>query len=407
VKILVYGINYYPELIGIGKYSSEMCEWFADQGHEVEVITAMPSYPHWKVNDLYSGKWWHTEIINKVKIHRCPLYVPSKVTGKTRILHELSFAISSLVYWIPCLFKRYNVVICIAPPLQVGLAGVIYAAFCKTLFVYHIQDIQLDAAKQLGLIRNQTMLSFASRFEKFLLKKSHVVSTISEGMANKIKAKGVPAEKIIYLKNWTDTNRMVPQEPDEQLRLMFGIDSSKKIILYSGNIGEKQGIEIIIDVAESLKNSNFVFLIIGAGAFKERFEKIVLTKSLNNVKVFPLQPLDMLNKLLSIADIHLVLQKKSASDLVMPSKFSNILSVGGVAIVTTEKGTTLYEIIEKNKIAIIAEPESPVALRNSIVSNINSDLSEYKRNARLYAIEHLEKSIIMKNFQHFLTGNSN
>src|SRR5882762_6991653 len=132
MRILVYGINYHPELIGIGKYTTEMCEWLAEQENEIEVITAMPSYPNWNVHNSYRGKWWFTETINKVKIHRCPLYVPAKVTGTSRVLHEISFGLNSLVFWLPRLFRRYDVVICIAPPLQLGLAGVVYKIFHKT-----------------------------------------------------------------------------------------------------------------------------------------------------------------------------------------------------------------------------------------------------------------------------------
>ena len=63
MKILVYGINYAPELTGIGKYTTEMCEWLAQKGHQVEVITALPYYPEWQVHDAYKGKGWHSEVI--------------------------------------------------------------------------------------------------------------------------------------------------------------------------------------------------------------------------------------------------------------------------------------------------------------------------------------------------------
>jgi colanic acid biosynthesis glycosyl transferase WcaI len=406
LKILVYGINYAPESIGIGKYTTEMCEWFAGKGHEVEVITAMPSYPFWKIMPGYRGRWWHTENKNQVKIRRCPLYVPSKVTGKTRIVHELSFALSSSFYWFISLFKKFDVIICIAPPLQTGIFGLTYKMFHRTLLIYHIQDLQLDAAKQLGLIKNNSLLAMISSVEKFILKRSDFISTISEGMRRNILAKGVPPESIISLNNWIDTEFMSPQPIDPQMRQMFGVDSSKKLVLYSGNIGEKQGLEIIITVAEKLSDTNIVFVIIGDGAFKRTLQERVSLKKLDHhIKFFPLQPYESLNKILNMADLHLVLQKKAAADLVMPSKLTAILSVGGFAIVTTEKGTSLYDIIYDNKLAVIVEPEDATKLTAAIVEAVNADSTKYRSNARSYAIANLEKQTILTVFQAFLEKN--
>lgn len=402
MRILVFGINYYPELIGIGKYTTEMCEWLAGRGDEVEVITGMPSYPKWKVFDGYNSRWWFTEIINNVKVHRSPLYVPKHVTGATRILHEISFGLSTLMFWFPRLFRRYDVVICIAPPLQLGLAGVIYKMFHKTLFIYHIQDLQLDAAKQLGLIRSNLILGVVEGIEKFILKHSHYVSTISDGMMQKINKKGIPIEKLVSFKNWIDTSIMSPAIPDPEIQKRFGIDLSKKVILYSGNIGEKQGIEIVIEVAEALKESGVFFLIIGDGAYKKKLQELAQSKKLGNVRFFPLQPIEKLCGILNMADLHLVLQKKAAADLVMPSKLTAILSVGGAAIVSAEAGTTLYDIIDQNNMGILIEPESTSALKKAIADNLSIDLSEIRHNARHYAQSFLEKESIMKQFSTFL-----
>src|SRR4030095_13848610 len=99
MKIAVYGINYSPELTGIGKYTGEMATWFAEQGHEVHVITAMPYYPEWKVHEKYKRKLWFSEYIKGVKVFRCPLYVPKKITPLRRIIHEFSFLLSVLPVW--------------------------------------------------------------------------------------------------------------------------------------------------------------------------------------------------------------------------------------------------------------------------------------------------------------------
>jgi colanic acid biosynthesis glycosyl transferase WcaI len=402
MRILVYGINYHPEKVGIGKYTTEMCEWLAQKGNEVQVITAMPFYPYWEVISSYKKKLWSTEIINNVKIRRCPLYVPKKVTGTTRIIHEISFVFSSLPFWGINLFRKFDAVICIAPPLQLGMPALLYKLFHKTRFVYHVQDLQLDAAKQLNLIKSNFILNAISFVERMILNRCDFVSTISEGMARNILKKNVKSEKIIFLKNWVDIKSILPGKSNHRIRELFGVPDGNKVVLYSGNMGEKQGLEILIPVAEQLKNTEVVFILIGEGAFKDQLRQMTEQRGLSNIKMFPLQPAELLPEILNMADLHLVLQKRAASDLVMPSKLTTILAVGGAAIVSTEPGTTLYEVTADNQIAIIVEPENAIALRDKIAYHIQNDNELIKQNARNYAVKYLAKDDILSSFLKFL-----
>lgn len=95
MKILIYGINFSPELTGIGKYTGEMADWFAEQGHDVRVITAPPYYPEWQVHAGFRNGWFSTEQHKNMRVYRCPLYVPAKVSTLKRLLHLASFSFSS------------------------------------------------------------------------------------------------------------------------------------------------------------------------------------------------------------------------------------------------------------------------------------------------------------------------
>ena len=96
MKILIYGINYAPELTGIGKYSAELAEWLAARGHEVSVVTAPPYYPQWRVHDGYRSGRYAKEELRGVTVRRAPLWVPEKPGGAKRLIHLASFALSSL-----------------------------------------------------------------------------------------------------------------------------------------------------------------------------------------------------------------------------------------------------------------------------------------------------------------------
>ena len=401
MRILIYGINYAPELTGIGKYSAEMSEWLAGQGHSVDVITAHPYYPEWQVHAPYQCKGWFSEIIQGVKVSRAPLFVPHKVTALTRMIHEFSFVATSFPYWLRALFsRRYDVVVCVAPAFHLAFSALLYTRMRQVPLIYHVQDLQVDAAKDLGMITSQPLLALLFKAEKFIMTYCTKVSTISEGMLQKIQEKGISRQKCILFPNWVDQTHIRPVSKADSLRSAFGLIATDKVIMYSGALGEKQGLELIIDVAQSLRNhKNLYFLIVGSGGASKKLQAMVDQYGLANVKFFPLQPYEKLPAALATADLHLVLQKKSASDLVMPSKLTGILASGGCSIVTASPGTTLYNVVSDHQFGLLVEPESVEALRTAITRALASNLDSYRLNARLYAEQYLSRENVLKTFE--------
>jgi colanic acid biosynthesis glycosyl transferase WcaI len=400
MRILIYGINYSPELTGIGKYTGEMAEWLADNKYDVSVITAMPYYPEWRIHDDYKGKLWFKEVKNKVTVYRCPLYVPSEVTSVKRIIHEFSFLASSSFRWIRLLFrKRVDLIICVNPPFHLGIYPYLYSKLKKTTIVTHIQDLQVDAAKGLNMLSNNFALKFMFKLEGFLLRRSDYVSTLTDGMKQKILDKDIPSEKIRLLPNWVDLDKIKTLDKEHSLRQPFNIPMEDFVILYSGSIGKKQGLDLLLNVAEKyVDNKKLHFIIVGSGAELSNLKNLASAKKLENVRFYPLQPYDLLPALLATADLHLVLQKKGASDLVMPSKLTGILAAGGCSVVSAERGSSLYSVIHENQIGFICEPESEAALADTIDLALKSDIKRIKLNARVYAEKHLSKDSILKSF---------
>lgn len=400
MKILIHGINYTPELTGIGKYTGEMGAWLAKNGHAVDVIAAMPYYPEWSKKEGYKGKWWFKESIAGATVYRCPLYVPKKVTGATRMIHEFSFLASSGLYWIRFLFKKYDIVFTPYPPLIIGFWPWLYKVFQpKATWVFHVQDLQVDAARELKLIQNKTLLTILENIEHFWLRKCDYVSSISSGMRDRILSKGIHASKYIMLPNWAETNIIKPLPTSESMRAELGIPFDSKVILYSGNLGEKQGVEMLIDAANQLKDTtNILFVIAGEGASKQKLIEYAASKQLENILFLPLQSYAKLASFLAIADIHLVIQKKSAADLVLPSKFMSILSAGGVSLVTAEPNTSLYDMIATNNLAHICEPENTSVFVQTIQSILAEDSTPIALRARQFAEEKLSIDGILGTF---------
>jgi colanic acid biosynthesis glycosyl transferase WcaI len=353
MKILIHGLNFSPELIGIGKYTGELAAWLTQVGHDVHVVTAPPYYPEWKVQQLYSKWKYKKENWQGVTVIRCPLWVPRNPTGITRIIHLFSFAVTSFFAMIQEIKFKPDVVISIVPTLFAASTSAWVARRCKAISWLHIQDFELDAAANLGMVHSKNIvMRLAIQWEKSVLNRFDRISSISNQMVKRLISKGVPKEKTALFPNWVDTQFIYPLPTrDNPYRTKLGISDDQIVVLYSGNMGAKQGLGIIVDAAKQLREDHkIVFVLSGNGAFRSELEKSA--NGLPNLKFIELQPLDQLNFLLNAADIHILPQQSEAADLVMPSKLLGMLASGKPVIATANADTELACVVSQAGIAV-------------------------------------------------------
>ncbi|MFW1754211.1 glycosyltransferase WbuB [Acinetobacter wanghuae] len=402
MKILFYGINFAPELTGIGKYTGEMAQWFAEQGHEVRVITAPPYYPAWTVSEGYQNAY-DTEQWNGVTVYRTPLWVPAQPSGVKRLVHLASFALSSL----PTLFKQWawkpDVVWTVEPALMCAPATVAFAKLNGAKSWLHVQDYEVNAAFDMGLIKAKWLRGFVEACERWLMRCFDRVSSISGQMLKLARAKGMDEKKVISFPNWVDISAIQPLKEVSSYRKELNIGDDKVVALYSGNMGGKQGLEILAEAARMIaeqKNENIQFVFCGNGAGRAELEQACT--GLNNVMFLDLQPFERLGELLGLADIHLLPQRADAADLVMPSKLTGMLASGKSVIATADAETELgYVITQGAQCGLIVEPENGQTFAQAILElSYDAELRKsYGQNGRDYAENHLSKSQILMNFE--------
>ena len=397
MKILIYGINYSPELTGIGKYSGEMSGWLSAEGHDVRVVTAPPYYPEWRVAEGYNNAYSRSRE-GDVEVIRCPLFVPSKPSAFTRLLHLFSFSVSSSFPVLGSLFWKPDIVIQVVPTLFCSFQTLLLSRLTGAKAIIHIQDYEVDAVFGLSMASGGFVKRIAYWAERKILNRFDIVSTISEGMMKRAAENGLNANKLVFFPNWSELGRFRNVQPGLALLKKLGVDIDKKIVLYSGNMGEKQGLDTVVHVAERMEsNTEIHFLMVGEGSAKSRLEDLASTLSLTNITFFPLQPYAKLPELLASAACHLVIQKSGAADAVMPSKLTNILAVGGNSVITATKDTTLGSLcFEYDGIATLVDPESVSALQDGILAT----LAMPKPNpvAKQYAQDYLDKDVILNRF---------
>jgi len=318
------------------------------------------------------------------------------------MLHEASFFLSSFFVICYLLFKpRHQHIFCIAPPFHLGFLALFYRFFKGGKINYHIQDLQIEAARDLKVVKAGFVFTILFAMERFILRRANSISSISTGMIQKISQKAKPEP--LFFPNWVDTDKFFPVVERIDLKKDWGFQPSDKVILYSGSIGEKQGLDALIDIAvKCLPYPHLKFVICGTGPYKQKLEHQAKEKGALNLSFLPLQESHVFNDFLNFADVHLVLQKSEASDLVMPSKLTTILSAGGLVIATAVENSSLYKDITNHRMGIVIPPEDNPLLYEAILKATSGAFAEERSNARNYAENYLNKEAILNRMQEMI-----
>jgi colanic acid biosynthesis glycosyl transferase WcaI len=412
MRFILNSLNYSPELTGIGKYNGEMCLELTKRGIQVKAIVAPPYYPEWKVHDGYVNGWFSKSNVQGVVIRRCPLYVPRQATAVKRIVHLTSFAFTSGLALLSQVFRKPDVIFLVQPTLFCAPIVLLIGKLTGAKTIMHIQDFEVDAMHGLGMAGKGRVVKVAKKIECWLLKKFDAVSSISYSMLENAKRKGVSEDKLMLFPNWSDTDFVTPETCGQELKKEWGFHSLDKIVLYAGNIGKKQGLEIVLEAAQHyIDESTIKFVFVGTGSHVDVLKDIANNLHLTNVYFLPLQPWAKVPQMLALADIHLVIQKKGAADAVLPSKLTNILSAGGHALVTAEPNTELGKLANKfDGIYQCVEPENSLSFTQKLSSMLAKNLKQPNAIARHYAEEYLAKDKILDKFVEDLrklTGKTN
>ena len=257
MRVLLYGLNFAPEPTGIGKYTGELAEALCGAGHGVRVVTAPPYYPGWRVWKQYRGIGYRAESSSpQLEVIRCPLWVPRRPAAFTRLIHLLSFAITSLPAVLLQRRWRPEAVIVVVPTMFCVPGALLAFLGSRAKKIVHIQDLEIDAAFELGLVRGKAMRSWVLRMECWLLNRFDVVSSISQKMLERLSEKGVAESKLVLLPNWIYTEQVQPGSTMTSFRFDWGLDRDCVVALYSGSMGEKQGIEVLMDAAARLEKND-------------------------------------------------------------------------------------------------------------------------------------------------------
>lgn len=364
MKILLWGINYRPESTGIAPYNAELAEFLVRHRHEVAVVTGFPYYPHWRKAEGDRGLLYRRESIGGVSVFRCGQYVPERVTTLRRIAHELSFAISSLVRVL--FLPRADVYVVVSPPLCLGFCAWIATRLKRSRYVFHVQDLQPGAAVGLGMVKGRGFIRVLYALERFAYRHAAAVSGISDGMLDEFRRKGVPTRRRIYFPNWS-RHGAVRTAARGAFRQKYGVPENELLAVYSGNLGRKQGIDVLLEAAQRLQNEAVTILIVGAGAEREALAARVAALGLPRLRLLPLLDEADYAAMLTDADVGLITQASGTGRYFFPSKLLSLLQAGVPVATVADADSELARAVVDGGFGVNVAPGGAADLADALV----------------------------------------
>ncbi|MDD3459346.1 MAG: WcaI family glycosyltransferase [Weeksellaceae bacterium] len=394
MKITIISLNFFPEDTAIGLYSTQMADFLSEK-NQVEIITALPYYPQWRIHTPYrKKKLFLKEDHRKMRIYRSRQYVPAKPSFIKRILLMITFTLGAFIN----LFRLKNkpdLVIAVIPFTSSAFMGLLCKWFFKSKTWIHIQDFEFDAAIESGIIKKYKFFQLLIlKFEKYLLNKSDIVSTISQSMMKKLHSKS--KTETYFLPNWIDENFITKDTISERHPYL---DDNQFNILYSGNIGAKQDWKFFVKVVNAFGNEpEVMFHVVGDGAKRAELERDC--EKFDNVCFHPPVNYNELPLLLSGADLHILFQKNDVLDTVMPSKLLGMLASGKMSVVTGNPDSEIRSIFEDNNLGyyIYSGNVDEVATVILKIKNKPSDFEVQTKSAQSFVIENFSKTKVLSKF---------
>ncbi len=391
-------MTFYPSHSGISLYSSDFAFYAAEKGHNVKVITGFPFYPNWKKRAEDKRVLFRKESIEGVDVYRGYLYVPSIPNTFRRMIQEVTFLISTFINFIRV--GKPDVIVTFTTPVSLGFIGALFKMLYGCKLVINVQDFQIEAASSLEMT-NGLVLNGISKLEAFSYKKADIVSSISQSMKNLlIKKKKISERKALLWPNWIDLNEFKEPDGENIFRLKHGFSKDITLIGYAGNIGEKQGLKVLIDLAKRLEHiSNLHFLIIGEGSDLVNLKNYHKSKSIVNLSFLPFLNPEAYKYFLKDVDAIFISQKKTKKDVYFPSKLLGIMALSKMLLISADSNSELYKTMNDNKLALVSEFGDISSLEQHVkyvCSNSRNSKTKYQKNAFEF-VQKFDKKNLLEN----------
>ena len=362
LRIAVLCPHFEPDTAPTGAVMTRIVHELAELGHELQVVTALPWYRDHAVEPEWRGRWIHRETTPWGSITRVH---PFPGADRTNLLRRAAgFAGFSVLAVLGGLRGgRVDAVVSMSPPLTNGLLGWAIARLRGGALVFNIQDIFPDAAIETGAITDRRIIAAARWLERASYARADAVTVLSDDLRDNVVAKidDDRAERVIVIPNFVLTDEITPLDRDTPYRRELGI-GPETVVMYAGNVGFSQSLDLMIDAARALPDVTFV--INGDGSARASLSERVA--GLTNVRMTGFQPMTRLSEVLATGDIHVVPLRTGLGRVSVPSKIYSILAAGRPVLAAIDSGTEVPRLLAAAGAGVSVPPDDPAAFVDAL-----------------------------------------
>ncbi|MDQ6695240.1 MAG: glycosyltransferase family 4 protein [Chloroflexota bacterium] len=404
---ILYFTQYYPPEVGATQTRAhEMCGYLASHGHRVTVVTEVPNHPSGIIPPRYKHKLWERKREDGIDVLRLWVWASPEKNFRSRMRFYLSYmAVAALAGSL--LRGRYSLVYATSPPLFVGGAGLFTSLARRIPLVFEVRDLWPESAVALGELNNKRAISAAEKLEEALYRRAVHVVSVTQGIETRLRARGVPANKIAYIPNGANVEHFqFSLEGRRRVRRELHIPDEASLVMYAGIHGVAQGLETLLQAADLLRErDDILFALLGEGPRKAQIEALASRMELPNLRLLPEVPSVAMPSYLSAADCMVVpLRDEPIFKGALPSKMFEawacerpvVLSVTGEAA----------QLLEQAQGGISIPPEDPQAMSDAIkyMAEHRSEAQAMGRSARLYVALHYSRETQAEKLETLLLG---
>lgn len=392
--ILVIAQYFYPEQFRI----NDICNEWVKRGYKVTVVTGIPNYPQGKYYPGYGLFKKRKESYNGVEIIRIPL-IPRGKNAIMLALNYLSFVVSGFFWKVFTKIKADYVFIFEVSPMTQALPGVWYAKKRKIPCYIYVTDLWPENVEIVTGIKNRYFLNLIGTMVDYIYKRCDRILTSSKSFIEAINNRGISNNRIEFWPQYAEDLYM--PFPKEAVLVSEILQDDKFNIIFAGNIGVAQGLDILPKTSIILKrnNINVRFNIVGDGRFKETLIKMVNDYDVVDMFNFiAKQPAIEIPKFMAVCDAALIcLSKSKVFSITLPAKTQSCLACG-IPIIVSADGE-IQKVIEEAKAGICSEAGNAEMLAmkiSELISKSKGELSQMANNAYEYSKLNFDKDRLLK-----------
>jgi colanic acid biosynthesis glycosyl transferase WcaI len=366
LRIVVLCPHFEPDTAPTGRVMTRIVHELAARGHELHVVTALPWYRTHSIEPGWTGRWVRrnrVEFGSITRVHPFPGHDRRNLARRA-----IGFVAFSVLAGLAAVraggwFRRADAIVAMSPPLTLGLTGWLAGLTHRAPLVFNIQDVFPDAAVETGAITDRRLIRVASWLERVSYHRAAAVTVLSDDLAANVRSKMSSRRRgdVHVIPNFVDTDQLRPGDRMTPYRAELGI-GSEPVVLYAGNVGFSQSLELVLAAARELPDVTFV--INGEGAARPMLERDAA--GIANVRFANFQPPERLNEVLATGDVHVVPLRAGLGRVSVPSKTYSILAAGRPVVAAIDPGTEVPRMLEASGGGIAVGPDDAAAFVGAI-----------------------------------------